>query len=164
MHRGYTRAKYLDRLAMARRTIPGLAVSTDVIVGFPGESDADFERTLEVVEEAGFDSAFMFIFSPRPGTAASRLEDRFVPDEVIRDRFSRLVEVQEASSRRRNEEMVGRVVEVLSEGPSRKDPRVATTRTRTGKLVHVPGPFEPGAFLDVRVDEARAHHLVGSPI
>jgi tRNA-2-methylthio-N6-dimethylallyladenosine synthase len=164
MHRGYTRAKYLDRLAMARRTIPGLAVSTDVIVGFPGESDEDFDLTLEVVEEAGFDSAFMFIFSPRPGTAASRLEDRFVPDDVIRDRFSRLVEVQDASSRRRNEQMVGNVVEVLSEGPSRKDPRVATTRTRTGKLVHVPGSFQPGAFLDVRVDEARAHHLVGSPV
>ncbi len=164
MHRGYTRAKYLDRLAMAREIIPGLAVSTDVIVGFPGETDTDFEQTLEVVEEAGFDSAFMFIFSPRPGTAAAQLQDRFVPEDVIRDRFARLVALQDSSSRRRNEDMVGKLVEVLSEGPSRKDPVVATTRTRTGKLVHVPGPHVAGSFLEVRVDQARAHHLVGSPV
>jgi tRNA-2-methylthio-N6-dimethylallyladenosine synthase len=164
MHRGYTRAKYLDRLEMARATIPGLAVSTDVIVGFPGETDEDFEQTLDVVEEAGFDSAFMFIFSPRPGTAAAGFQDRFISDDVIRERFARLVAVQEASSRRRNEQMVGDVVEVLGEGPSRKDPSVATTRTRTGKLVHVPGSFAAGTFLDVVVEEARAHHLVGRPV
>jgi tRNA-2-methylthio-N6-dimethylallyladenosine synthase len=164
MHRGYTRAKYLDRLAMARDLIPGLAVSTDVIVGFPGETDDDFEQTLDVVEEVGFDSAFMFIFSPRPGTAAASFQDRFVPDEVISERFARLVEIQDASSSRRNLAMVGEEVEVLSEGPSRKDASIATTRTRTGKLVHVPGPHQAGTFLDVRVEGARAHHLVGSPV
>jgi tRNA-2-methylthio-N6-dimethylallyladenosine synthase len=164
MHRGYGRAKYTERLAMARETIPGLAVSTDVIVGFPGETDEDFEMTLEVVAEARFDSAFMFIFSPRPGTRAATMTEDFVPEDVIQARFERLVEVQDASARGRNLEMVGHVVEVLSEGPSKRDPAVATTRTRTGKLVHVAGAWPAGSFFDVRVTEAKPHHLVGAPV
>ncbi len=163
MHRGYTRSKYMDRLTMARETIPGLAVSTDIIVGFPGESDEDFELTLEVVEEARFDQAFMFIFSPRPGTPAANRTEDFVPDDVIQSRFSRLVEVQNRISHERNTEMVGLRVEVLTEGPSKKDPDVATTRTRTGKLVHVRGDHAPGSFLDVTIESAAQHHLVGSP-
>ena len=162
MHRGYRRQKYLDRLAMARRIIPGLAVSTDIIVGFPGETDEDFERTMEVVEEARFDQAFMFIFSPRPGTAASAMTESFVPKEKIDERFARLVEAQNRISADRNAEMIGSTVEVLVEGPSKKDDRVATTRTRTGKLVHVPGRLAPGTFLDVRIDGAGMHHLTGS--
>jgi tRNA-2-methylthio-N6-dimethylallyladenosine synthase len=163
MHRGYNRRKYLERLAMAREIIPGLAVSTDIIVGFPGETDEDFEMTMEVVEEARFDQAFMFIFSPRPGTAAAGMADLFVPEEVIQERFDRLVETQMRISLERNREMVGSVVEVLSEGPSKR-PGMATTRTRTGKLVHVPGDVPPGTFMDVRIDEAAAHYLVGSPV
>jgi len=164
MHRGYHRRKYMDRLAMARETIPGLAVSTDVIVGFPGETDDDFELTMEVVEEARFDQAFMFKFSSRPGTAAAEMADRFVPDEVIQERFDRLAETQNRISGERNAEMVGSTVEVLSEGPSKKNPEVATTRTRTGKLVHVDGRHRSGAFLDVRVERAAMHHLVGTAI
>ena len=164
MHRGYHRRKYLDRLQMARDIIPGLAVSTDVIVGFPGETDEDFELTLEVVEEARFDSAFMFIFSPRPGTTASKMTTDFVPDEVIRERFARLTELQNRISGEKNADLVGATVEVLSEGPSRKDPSVATTRTRTGKVVHVGGNHRSGAFFDVKVDKAHQHHLVGSPV
>ncbi|HJQ78001.1 MAG TPA: tRNA (N6-isopentenyl adenosine(37)-C2)-methylthiotransferase MiaB [Acidimicrobiia bacterium] len=164
MHRGYHRRKYMERLAMARELIPGLAVSTDVIVGFPGESEDDFEMTMEVVEEARFDQAFMFIFSPRPGTAAASMADEFVPDAVIQQRFDRLVDAQNRISRELNREMVGRRTEVLSEGPSRKDRMVATTRTRTGKLVHVPGQYPAGSFLDVRVESAATHHLMGSPI
>ena len=164
MHRGYHRRKYMERLAMARELIPGLAVSTDVIVGFPGESEDDFEMTMEVVEAARFDQAFMFIFSPRPGTAAASMADEFVPDAVIQQRFDRLVDAQNRISRELNREMVGRRTEVLSEGPSRKDRMVATTRTRTGKLVHVPGQFPAGSFLDVRVESAATHHLMGSPI
>jgi tRNA-2-methylthio-N6-dimethylallyladenosine synthase len=163
MHRGYTRRKYLDRLQMARDTIPGLAVSTDVIVGFPGETEEDFELTLQVVEEARFDSAFMFIFSPRPGTAAASMTADFVPDDVIRERFGRLSELQDRISGERNADLVGTKVEVLSEGPSRKDDRVATTRTRTGKVVHVDGQHRAGTFFDVRIESARQHHLVGSP-
>ncbi len=164
MHRGYHRKKYVDRLAMARDIIPGLAVSTDVIVGFPGETDEDFEMTMEVVEEARFDQAFMFIFSPRPGTAAAEMSDRFVPDEVIQQRFNRLLETQNRISAERNAEMVGETVEVLSEGPSKKDPEVATTRTRTGKVVHVAGRHGSGSFFDVRLESAAMHHLVGTPI
>lgn len=162
MHRGYHRRKYMERLAMARETIEGLAVSTDIIVGFPGETDEDFELTMEVVEEARFDQAFMFIFSPRPGTAAAEMTDRFVPDNVIQERFQRLVETQNRISHERNREMVGRRVEVLVEGPSKKRADVATTRTRTGKLVHVDGCYPPGTFLDVEITDAAQHHLVGS--
>jgi tRNA-2-methylthio-N6-dimethylallyladenosine synthase len=164
MHRGYTRRKYLDRLVMARETIPGLAVSTDVIVGFPGETDPDFQATLDVLEEAEFDSAFMFIFSPRPGTRAADMAEEFVPEVLIRERFARLVEIQDRISHRRNRDMVGRTVEVLSEGPSKRDLTVATTRTRTGKLVHVAGSHPSGSFFDVEVVASKPHHLLGRPV
>jgi tRNA-2-methylthio-N6-dimethylallyladenosine synthase len=164
MHRGYHRRKYMERLAMARKTIPGLGVSTDIIVGFPGETDEDFEMTMEVVEEARFDQAFTFIFSPRPGTAAADMVDDFVPADVIQERFNRLVETQNRISGELNQEMVGVTVEVLSEGPSKKNPEAATTRTRTGKVVHVDGLHPTGSFLDVRVDSAAMHHLLGTPI
>ncbi|MGH3649306.1 MAG: tRNA (N6-isopentenyl adenosine(37)-C2)-methylthiotransferase MiaB [Acidimicrobiia bacterium] len=164
MHRGYHRRKYMERLAMARETIPGLTVSTDIIVGFPGETDDDFELTMEVVEEARFDQAFMFIFSPRPGTAAAAMSSEFLPEEVIQERFNRLVEAQNRISGELNRKMVGTRVEVLSEGPSKKDPGVATTRTRTGKVVHVPGDHGSGVFLDVRIDSAAMHHLMGTPV
>jgi len=164
MHRGYHRRKYMERLEMARNTIPGLAVSTDVIVGFPGETDEDFEETMEVVEAARFDQAFMFIFSPRPGTSAATMTDDFVPPEVIQERFNRLVETQNLISAERHAEMVGTTVEVLSEGPSKKDPDAATTRTRTGKVVHVSGSYPSGTFLDVRIEQSAMHHLVGVEI
>ncbi|HUG08596.1 MAG TPA: tRNA (N6-isopentenyl adenosine(37)-C2)-methylthiotransferase MiaB [Acidimicrobiia bacterium] len=164
MHRGYHRRKYMERLAMARETIPGLAVSTDIIVGFPGETDEDFELTMEVVEEARFDQAFMFIFSPRPGTAAAEMSDRFVPGDLIQERFNRLVETQNRISSERNAEMVGSVIEVLSEGPSKKNERVATTRTRTGKVVHVEGRHPSGSLFDVKLESAAMHHLTGTPV
>jgi len=161
MHRGYNTARYLDKLSLARDLIPDLSVSTDVIVGFPGETESDFQATLDLVREIGFDSAFMFIFSPRPGTRAADMVDDFVPAGVISERFGRLVEIQNASSLRRNQEMVGRSYEVLTEGPSRKDPRVATTRTRGGKLVHVEGQFPAGEFFDTEIVTAAPHHLFG---
>ena len=164
MHRGYHRRKYMERLAMARETIPGLAVSSDIIVGFPGETDDDFELTMETVEEARFDQAFMFIFSARPGTAAADMSDRFVAEDVIQERFQRLVETQNRISAERNAAMLGSTVEVLSEGPSRKDATVATTRTRTGKVVHVAGAHPSGSFLDVAIQTTAMHHLVGSPV
>ena len=164
MHRGYNRAKYTERLAMARETIPGLAVTTDIIVGFPGETEEDFALTLEVVEQARFDQAFMFIFSPRQGTAAARMTQSFLPDDVIKERFARLVDLQNRISGERNAELTGQRVEVLSEGPSRKNPDVATTRTRTGKIVHVRGEHSEGLFLTVAIESAHQHHLVGSPV
>ncbi len=164
MHRGYNRRRFLDKLAMARDVIPDLSVSTDVIVGYPGETEADFELTLEVVEQARFDQAFMFIFSPRPGTAAAELSDHFVDRDVVQRRFERLLELQNAITAERSSRWAGQTVEVLSEGPSKKDPAVATTRTRGGKVVHVAGPHPVGTFLDVEIVDTSLHHLTGVPV
>jgi tRNA-2-methylthio-N6-dimethylallyladenosine synthase len=163
MHRGYTAERYLERLGAARAAMPDLAVTTDIIVGFPGESDDDFERTLEVVAEAGYDSAYTFIYSPRPGTeAADRVED-FVPAEVTAERFERLRVVVERSALARHRARVGRVEEVMVEGPSRKDPAVTTGRTEHNKLVHfrTAEPLRPGTYAHVRVTGAAPHHLTG---
>ena len=162
MHRGYTAARYLDKLAAARAAVPDLAVTTDLIVGFPGETEDDFAATLEVVAEAGYDSAYTFVFSPRQGTEAATLTDRFVPPEVVGERFDRLKVVVERSALARHRARVGRVEEVLVEGPSRKDPEVLTGRTGQNKLVHFPAsPLAPGTFATVRVTGAAPHHLSG---
>jgi tRNA-2-methylthio-N6-dimethylallyladenosine synthase len=163
MHRGYTAERYLEKLAAARAAVPGLAVSTDIIVGFPGETDDDFERTLEVVAEAQYDSAFTFVFSPREGTEAAAMVDRFVPHEVCVERFERLRLVVERSGRLRHAERVGRVEEVVVEGPSKRDAGVLTGRTRQNKLVHFPSaqPIRVGSFAEVRVVSAASHYLHG---
>ncbi|MET0728038.1 MAG: tRNA (N6-isopentenyl adenosine(37)-C2)-methylthiotransferase MiaB [Acidimicrobiales bacterium] len=162
MHRGYTAERYLERLAAARAAIPDLAVTTDLIVGFPGETEADFERTLEVVAETAFDSAYTFIYSPRPGTeAAERVED-FVAPAVIAERFDRLKRVLERSGLLRHEARVGRVEEVVVEGPSRKDAAVLSGRTRQNKLLHFSSdPIKPGTYARVQVTSAAPHHLRG---
>ena len=160
MHRGYTGRRFLDKLAMARDIIPELATSTDIIVGFPGETEEDFRATLDVIAEARFDSAFMFIYSPRPGTPAADMKDQ-VPREVSRERFARLATLQRRISLERNQTMVGRTVEVLTEGPSKKDPNYATGRTRTNKVVHLAGDYPTGTFVDVTITHAAPHHLMG---
>ncbi len=136
MHRGYTASRYLARLAEARARIDDLAVTTDVIVGFPGETEADFAATLEVCAEAGFDAAYSFVFSPRPGTAAAEMTDRFVDPGVVRDRYDRLKVVLDRTALARHRERIGRVEEVVVEGRSKKDPARLTGRTRQHKLVH----------------------------
>ncbi len=162
MHRGYTADRYLERLAMARDEVADLAVSTDIIVGFPSESEDDFERTLEVVAAAEYDSAYTFVFSPRPGTEAAGLADRFVPPAVAAERFARLSVVVERSALRKHQARVGRIESVLVEGPSRKDASVLTGRTRQNKLVHFAAePLAPGTFARVRVTAAAPHHLLG---
>jgi tRNA-2-methylthio-N6-dimethylallyladenosine synthase len=163
MHRGYTAARYLDKLAQARAGIPDLAVTTDIIVGFPGETDADFERTLEVAAEAQYDSAYTFLFSPRPGTEAADMTDTFVPPDVAADRFERLRVVVERSALAKHRARIGRVEEVLVEGPSKKDASVVTGRTRQGKLVHFasPAPLPPGTYALTRIVDAAPHHLRG---
>jgi tRNA-2-methylthio-N6-dimethylallyladenosine synthase len=172
MRRGYTAERYLQRLAAARAGIDDLAVSTDIIVGFPGETEQDFQRTLEVVAEAEYDSAYTFIFSPRPGTRAAEMRDEFVPPEEVADRFERLRVVVERSALARHRARIGRIEEALVEGPSKKDPNLLTGRTRQGKLVH----FSPargsgvrledgvrsGMFARVRIDSAAPHHLLGT--
>src|SRR5262249_46639840 len=141
MHRGYTAERYLERLGAARAAIPDLAVTTDIIVGFPGETEADFACTLEVADVAGYAAAYTFVFSPRPGTAAARMPEEFVAPEVVQERMQRLVDVVERHALGRHEARVGLTEELLVEGPSRKDPTVWSGRTRQNKLVHfVPDP------------------------
>jgi tRNA-2-methylthio-N6-dimethylallyladenosine synthase len=163
MHRGYTAERYLERLAAARAGVADLAVTTDIIVGFPGETDDDFERTLEVAAEAAYDSAYTFVYSPRPGTEAAERTDELVPPEVTRERFERLRVVVERSGLARHEARVGRTEEVLVEGPSRKDPAVTSGRTRQNKLVHfrTETPLRPGTYAEVTVTSAAPHHLRG---
>ena len=163
MHRGYRADRYLEKLAAARAAIPDLAVSTDIIVGFPGETDEDFARTLEVAAEAEYDSAYTFIYSPREGTEAATMTDKFVPHEVCVERFEQLRAVIERSARRKHEARVGRVEEVIVEGPSKRDPGVLTGRTRQNKLVHFPSdtPIRVGSFADVRITAGASHYLHG---
>ena len=163
MRRGYTAAAYMDRLARARATVNDLAVSTDIIVGFPGETETDFEQTLEVAAEARYDSAFTFIFSPRPGTRAAELTDRFVDRDITADRYRRLRQVVERSSLLANQARIGLIEEAVVEGPSKKDPGVLTGRTRRNTLVHFAPtrPVRVGSYVTVRVTDAGVHHLRG---
>jgi len=166
MRRGYTAERYLGRLAAARAGIPDLAVTTDLIVGFPGETDDDFERTLEVVAEAQFDSAYTFVFSPRPGTRAAAMTERFLAPGVTAERMERLRNVVERSALVKHAARVGRVEEVVVEGPSKRDPSVTTGRTGQNKLVHfaAPDPGRPvarGSYASVRITGAARHHLTG---
>ena len=166
MRRGYRRRRYLEILGRLREAIPGLAVSTDIIVGFPGETEDDFRQTLEVVEEARFDSAFTFQYSPRPGTAAATMPGQ-VPPEVVAERFQRLVDLQERISLERNQALVGQEVELLVElAASKKDPTRMSGRTRTNKLCHVPADprVAPGDFVTVKVVRATPHYLLGGPV
>ncbi len=163
MHRGYTAERYLDKLSEARRVVPDLAVSTDIIVGFPGETADDFERTLEVAAAAEYDYAYMFIFSPRPGTEAAELEAEFVDPAVASERFQRLKIVIEHSALLKHQARLGRIEEVLIEGPSKKNPDVISGRTRQNKLVHFspPRPIRTGSYATVEVTRAAPHHLEG---
>jgi len=164
MHRGYTARRYLDRLAAARDAIPDLAVTTDIIVGFPGETDDDFAATLEVAAEAAYDSAYTFIYSPREGTEAATRPDLFVDPDVIAERFARLEIVVDRSGLARHADRVGRTEEVLVEGPSKRDPAVTSGRTRQNKLAHFRAgdtTLRQGSFADVRVTRAGPHYLEG---
>jgi tRNA-2-methylthio-N6-dimethylallyladenosine synthase len=165
MHRGYTAARYLARLDAARAAIPDLAVTTDIIVGFPGETEADFEATLAVVDAAAYDAAFTFVYSPRPGTPAATMTDVFVAPEVTRDRMERLLAAIERHGRARHHARVGLLEEVLVEGASKTDPAMRSGRTRQGKLVHFAaspdGGPTAGAYVPVRITAAASHWLQG---
>lgn len=165
MNRGYTREKYLELIKMIRSYVPDAAITTDIIVGFPGETEQDFEDTLALVQEVGFDAAFTFIYSKRSGTPAAKMEGQ-VPLDVKKDRLNRLMEVQNLSSLHRNEEMLGKVVEVLAEGPSR-NPAVWTGRTRTNKIVLWPVEgkvYQPGDKVMVKVDTAQTWLVKGKAV
>jgi len=164
MRRGYSAERYLKRLRDARCGIEDLAVTTDLIVGFPGETDDEFEETLHVCADAQFDSAYTFIFSPRPGTRAAEMTADFVPADVIKERFERLKAVLDRSALRKHEARVGRREEVLVEGPSRRNAQVLSGRTRQGKLIHFPAPVDslrPGTLVLVDVVHGAPYHLLG---
>ncbi|MFZ9398235.1 MAG: tRNA (N6-isopentenyl adenosine(37)-C2)-methylthiotransferase MiaB [Ilumatobacteraceae bacterium] len=163
MHRGYTAERYLARLSEARAAVSDLAVSTDIIVGFPGETEDDFERTLEVAAAAEYDYAYTFIFSPREGTEAATMVDHFVAPDVIAERFARLRVVVERSAVLKHQARVGRIEEVLVEGPSKKDPTLVSARTRQNKLVHFQPliPVRTGSYALVEITGAAPHHLRG---
>jgi tRNA-2-methylthio-N6-dimethylallyladenosine synthase len=164
MKRAYTKAGYLDKVNMVRDAIPEIAITTDIIVGFPGETEDDFQDTLDLVEEVRYDGAYTFQYSPRPMTEAATFTAQ-VPKEVVQERYERLIALQERISFARNQIAVGRKQEVLVEGTSRKDAGKLTGRTRTNKLVHYPsGGADEGALQTVRITAAHPHHLDGEKI
>ena len=161
MRRTYSRERYLRLVDDLRAAIPDLALTTDLIVGFPGETESDFEETVTAVEEIGYDGAFTFVYSPRHGTEAAAMADQ-VPEDVKRERIERLIEAVQAVAQRRNLERVGRTEEVLVEGPSRTDPSVLRGRTRRNTTVNFTGSAEPGDLVDVRIDGATSTTLRGT--
>jgi len=163
MHRGYTVDRYLKKVHAARNQIDDLALSTDIIVGFPGERDVDFEQTLEVAAEVRFDNAYTFVYSPRPGTEAAELVDKFVSPAVTSTRMDRLRKVIERSRRLGNHSRIGRHEEVVVEGHSKRDPDMLTGRTRHNRLIHFPvkRPIRPGSYALVQVTAARTFNLAG---
>jgi tRNA-2-methylthio-N6-dimethylallyladenosine synthase len=160
MRRTYTRERYLDRVAMIREHVPDCALTTDIIVGFPGETETDFDQTLEVAEEVGYDGAFTFIYSPRRGTEAATLPDQ-VPHETKVARMERLVEVVQRRANDRAQRFVGRTIEVLVEGPSRTDPSRLRGRSRHNKVVNFSGLGAPGDLVDVEITGATSQTLSG---
>src|SRR5665213_2764864 len=160
MRRTYSRERYLDRVALIREHVPDCAVTTDIIVGFPGETEEDFAQTLSVAEEVGYDSAFTFIYSPRRETEAATLPDQ-VPHEVKSARMERLVEVVQRRARERAQRFVGRTLEVLVEGPSRTDPSRLRGRSRHNKVVNFAGLAAPGELVEVQITSATSQTLSG---
>jgi tRNA-2-methylthio-N6-dimethylallyladenosine synthase len=161
MRRTYTRERYLALVEKMRAAIPDLAVGTDIIVGFPGETERDFDETLEVVRDVRYDSAFTFIYSPRHGTEAAAMPDQ-IPHEVKVDRMERLVEVVQQVARERNDERVGRLEEVLVEGPSRTDETLLRGRTRRNTTVNFAGDARAGELVPVLIERATSTTLKGT--
>jgi tRNA-2-methylthio-N6-dimethylallyladenosine synthase len=161
MRRTYSRERYLALVERMRDAIPDLAIGTDIIVGFPGETEDDFQETLAVVEEVGYDSAFTFVYSPRAGTEAAAMPDQ-VPHEVKIERMERLVEATQACARARNATRVGRVEEVLVEGRSRTDEGLLRGRTRRNTTVNFDGAAAPGELVPVLVEAATSTTLRGT--
>jgi tRNA-2-methylthio-N6-dimethylallyladenosine synthase len=161
MRRTYDRERYLDRVALIREHVSDASLTTDIIVGFPGETEEDFAQTLDVVEKVGYDGAFTFVFSPRRGTEAAGMTEGIVPHPVKVERMGRLVEAVKRNAHERAQRFVGRTLEVLVEGPSRTDPERVRGRTRHNKVVNFAGLAEPGELTHVRIDSATSQTLSG---
>jgi len=185
MNRGYTRERFLELVKTIRKYIPQAAITTDIIVGFPGETDEDFAETCSLVEEVGFDSAFTFIYSKRSGTPAARMQDQ-IPDEVKHARLQKLMDVQNRQSLCINKCLVGRTLEVMAEGPTEKHPETWSGRTRGNKLVlwqqdytvkNTDGneqtihteegsnlPIRPGQLVKIKIESAQTWLVKGSRV
>ncbi len=161
MRRTYDRTRYLRLVDELRTAIPDLALTTDIIVGFPGETEEDFRETIDVVAEVGFDGAFTFVYSPRQGTEAAAMTDQ-VPDDVKHERIERLVEVVQRVAQDRHAERLGRVEEVLVEGPSRTDPALLRGRTRRNTTVNFAGSAAAGELVPVTIEAATSTTLSGT--
>lgn len=164
MARKYTREEYLELVNKIKRAIPDVVLTTDIIVGFPGETEEQFSDTLSLVEEVGYDSAYTFIYSPREGTPAAVMEDD-INEEVKKERLQRLMNLQNRISREKNEELIGMVLEVLVEGESKTNPKVLSGRTRTSKIINFIGDKSIiGTFVNIRVTEAKTWYLSGEVV
>jgi len=161
MRRTYDRGRFMDRVALIREYVPDCAITTDIIVGFPGESESDFRETLDVVEEVGFDGAFTFIYSPRRGTEAATFTDEFVPQEVAVERMQRLVEAVQRQAHERAQRFVGRSLEVLVEGESRTDPSRLRGRSRHNRVVNFDGVARAGELVPIDITSATSQTLTG---
>ncbi len=160
MRRTYDRERYMDRVALIREHVPDCAITTDVIVGFPGETEADFEQTLEVAEEVGYDGAFTFVFSPRRETEAAEMDGQ-LPHPIKVERLERLVEVIQRRAAERAQRFVGREMEVLVEGTSRTDETRLRGRTRHNKAVNFDGEASPGDLVNVEIEDTTSQTLSG---
>ncbi|HWD63632.1 MAG TPA: radical SAM protein, partial [Solirubrobacteraceae bacterium] len=160
MRRTYTRERYLDRVALIREHVPDCALTTDIIVGFPGETELDFAQTLTLAEEVGYDGAFTFLYSPRRETEAAEM-DAQVPHEVKVERLERLVEVIQRRAAQRAQRFIGRTLEVLVEGPSRTDATRLRGRTRHNKVVNFDGLADEGDLVMVQITGATSQTLSG---
>jgi tRNA-2-methylthio-N6-dimethylallyladenosine synthase len=163
MRRTYNRERYLRLVDELRAAIPDLALGTDIIVGFPGETEDHFAQTLEVVEEVRYDSAYTFVYSPRQGTEAATMPDQ-VPEEVKHERIERLIDVVQRIAAERNADRVGRTEEVLVEGPSRTDPTLLRGRTRRNTTVNFVGSAKPGDLVHVTIEGATSTTLRGTEL
>lgn len=163
MNRKYTKEQYLELVDKLKKAVPGVAITTDIIVGFPGETEEDFQETLDVVRKVGYDSAFTFIYSIREGTPAAKYPDQ-IPDEIKHDRFNRLLELVNSTGDEKSREYLGKTVEVLVEGYSKTEEDKLTGRTRTGKLVNFSGGDSSltGKLVNVKIDDTQMYLLHGT--
>jgi tRNA-2-methylthio-N6-dimethylallyladenosine synthase len=164
MRRTYDRSRYMDRVALIREHVPDCALTTDIIVGFPGETEADFDETLEVVDEVGYDGAFTFIYSPRRGTEAASFTDGLVPHDTAVERMKRLVELVQRRAQERAQRFVGRTLDVLVEGTSRTDPSKLRGRSRHNKVVNFEGLAQAGDIVPVEIHHATSQTLAGEEV
>jgi tRNA-2-methylthio-N6-dimethylallyladenosine synthase len=165
MNRGYTRERYLELIAMLHAAVPDVALSTDLIVGFPGETEDDFAETLGMVERVGYDNVFVFRYSPRPGTPAASMPEQ-LPLDVKAERNSRLLEVAERVAAERSRRLLGRTMDVLVDGRSRKDATALQGRTRCNRVVNLEAheAVTVGDVVPIRITEVLPHSLRGSVV